>query len=74
MSSLRSHTVFMTQTELAMLMNNLGRSDAVFDPVVSITFIAEFLERAELVLDKSDYQNLLYAGACISKLLENGGG
>ncbi|MDB5885313.1 MAG: hypothetical protein JWR74_1484 [Polaromonas sp.] len=62
----------MTQTELAMLMNNLGQSDAVFDPVASITFIAEFLERTEPLLEKSDYKNLLYAGACICKLLENG--
>jgi len=61
----------MTQTELAMLMNNLGRSNASFDPIASIAFIAEFLERMEHTLDKADYKNLLYAGACICKLLEN---
>jgi hypothetical protein len=69
MSSLRLHTGFMNQTELATLMNSLGRSNAEFDPIVSITFLAEFLERAERTLDKSDYQNLLYVGACIHKLL-----
>jgi hypothetical protein len=61
----------MTQTELATLMNSLGRSKAEFDPIVSITFLAEFLERTELTLDKSDYKNLLYVGACIHKLLQD---
>ena len=61
----------MTQTELAALMNSLGHSKAEFDPIVSATFLAEFLERAKLTLDKSDYQNLLYVGACIHKLLRH---
>ena len=60
----------MTQTELAMLMKSLGHSKAEFDPIVSITFLAEFLERTEGTLDKSDYQNVLYVGACIYKLLQ----
>lgn len=60
----------MTQTELATLMNSLGHSRAEFDPIVSVTFLAEFLERTEHTLDRSDYQNLLYVGACISKLLQ----
>nr|WP_181374826.1 hypothetical protein [Polaromonas sp. H6N] len=70
MLSLRLHTGFMTQTEIATLMNNLGHSKAEFDPLVSVTFLAEFLERTERTLDKSDYQNLLYVGACIYKLLQ----
>ena len=45
MLSLPLHTCFMTQSDLATLMNSLGRSKAEFDPIVSITFLAEFLER-----------------------------
>ena len=62
----------MTQTEIAVLMNSLGRSSAQFDPIVSITFLADFLERAEATLDKLDYKNLLYVGACLSKLVQGG--
>lgn len=71
MLSLRVPTGAMTQIEIALLMNSLGRSNAQFDPLVSITFLAEFLERTHATLDKLDYQNLLYAGACISKLVQS---
>jgi hypothetical protein len=71
MYGLRLHTCFMTQTELATLMNSLSHSKAEFDPIVSITFLADFLDRTERTLDKSDYQNVLYVGACIYKLLQH---
>lgn len=62
----------MNQTQLVVLMAELGRDDSALEPDVALSFIAEYLERMRLTMDQTDYEGLLYTGACIWKLQQAG--
>lgn len=66
--ALRSDTPGMNQAQLVVLMADLGNDDVALESEAALAFLAEYLERMRLTLDQTDYEGLLYTGACIWKL------
>lgn len=58
----------MNQSQLLELMKNFAAEGTVLPPVEAMAFIAEYLERMRLTMDQTDYEGLLYTGACVWKL------
>jgi len=58
----------MNQTQLVVLMARLAQDDQALEPDVAMSFLAEYLERMRLTMDQTDYEGMLYTGACIWKL------
>ncbi len=58
----------MNETQLVSLMTELGQDGSALEPDVAMTFLAEYLERMRLTMDQTDYEGMLYTGACIWKL------
>jgi hypothetical protein len=58
----------MNQIQLVELMARLGRDDQALGPEMAVKFLAEYLERMRLTMDQTDYEGMLYTGACIWRL------
>ncbi len=58
----------MNQTQLVSLMTQLGQDESALEPDAALVFLAEYLERMRLTMDQTDYEGMLYTGACICKL------